>query len=252
MGIESWNLELANRILNKNKHNGFLSCITKAERGMGKSMYNLKVLAQVYYQLDPNHDETLAWKTALNNMIFSADDLLDKINYNIEQDIVSPAWCLDDAAVHFSNYLFFIDVYQAQLLNAAFDTIRTVVSGLLLNCPSKERLMSALKKYDDHEVTLYTTGEMGRQYGRKAVCIKYYSLPDGKKKFRKTFEDHFSVYVPTWVYNEYMVTRKHYLKEINDKIRLIRDKRNERMQKKYGEVEKTETSKTKDELFNYD
>lgn len=216
--MEAWNLKLGNYILSKRRSNGFLSCITKAERGYGKSMYNLKVMAYVFQRLGYSVED--AWEKALDSIIFTPSQFMNRIDYNIENEVVSPVWCIDDATVHFSSYLYFINVYQTSLLNAAFDTIRTVVHGLLINCPDKSRLLPGLRHYDDYEVTIY----MDRGYERKAVGIKWYSLPDGKKRFRKMFEDSFSCYIPDEYYNKYMLMRTRYLKEINDNLRELRDK----------------------------
>jgi len=232
MAIEDWDLQLGNRILSKIKNNGFLSCITKAERGYGKSMYNLKVMAYVFFHL-LDITENQAWKMALDNFIFTPSHLIERIEYNIEHDVIDPVWCIDDATVHFSSYLFFINVYQTALVNAAFDTIRTVVHGMLINCPQKKRLLRALQNYDDYEVTLY----IDRGYERKAVCIKYFSLPDGKQKFRKEFEDHFSCYVPKWIYDLYMEKRKMYLKEINEELKVLRSKLEQRKTKNDSVIE---------------
>ena len=229
MQFEKAQLTLSQRILNMDKYNGFLSAITKGERGSGKSMYDLKVMALAYYNHDEGLTENQAWRKALDNMIFRPEQLSEKVSYNIEHDVVDLAWCIDDARVHFSGYLFFINVYQAALMNATFDTIRTVVRALLINSPLKKGLMKALREYDDYEITIYR--ENG-DYQRKATAIKWYSLPDGKRKFRKTFEDYFSCYVPNWVYTKYMDQRKRYLREINEEIILLREKLSERKEKR--------------------
>ena len=217
--MEDWDLKLAKRIVYKCKHKGFLSAITKAERGYGKSMYNLKIMAQVFYQLEGGSPEH-CYKRALDCMVFTPDQFIERIESNIDKDVVSPVMCIDDATVHFNSYLYFINVYQTSLLNAAFDTIRTVVHGLLINCPDKSRLLPGLRHYDDYEVTIY----MEDGYQRRAVGIKWYSLPDGKRRFRKMFEDKFSCYIPDEYYNRYMMLRKKYLKDINDTLRDLRDK----------------------------
>jgi len=226
--MDEWNLQLGNRILTKTKRNGFLSAITKAERSYGKSMYNLKVMAYVYYKLE-ECSESYAWEKALENMLFTPDQFLDKIQWNIRNDIITPVMCIDDAAVHFSSYLYFINLYETSLLNATFDTIRTAANAVLINCPDKNRLLAGLRHYDDYEITIYIASRGG--YERRAVGIKWYSLPDGHRKFRKTFEDHFSCYVPDWIYNKYMEQRKMYLKEISDDLKELMDK----LKKKKGE-----------------
>jgi len=169
-----------------------------------------------------------AWLKALDCMIFTPKGLMDRVEYNIKKDIISPVWCIDDATVHFSSYLYFINLYEASLLNATFDTIRTVVSTLLLTCPKRRRLLAGLRHYDDYNIVIYK--DIG--YQRKAVAIKWYSLPDGKQRFRKEFEDHFSCYIPNWIYKLYLDKRKKYLKEISDDLRKLKEKLEEKMKKR--------------------
>jgi len=220
--MEKWRLILGNYILNRCKHNGFLSAITKAERGYGKSMYNLKIMAYVYYHLY-KVNESDAWDYALNSLVFTPDQLLDKLQFNIENDKISPVICIDDASVHFSSMLYFVNLYETTLLNAMFDTIRTATHSLLINCPNKKRLLSSLRNYDDYEITLYKEPSSDG-YNRKAVCIKWFSLPSGHKKFRKMYEDHFSCYVPNHIYNQYMEMRKKYLKDVSNRLEEMRKK----------------------------
>lgn len=214
--MEDWNLQLGNRILYKCKQKGFLSCITKAERGYGKSMYNLKAGAYVFNRLNGSSIEE-CYDDSLNSMVFTPDQFIEKIEYNINNDIISPIIIIDDATVHFSSYLYFINLYETSLLAAAFDTIRTATNSLLINCPDKHRLLPALRHYDDFEVTIY----MDRGYERRAVGIKWYSLPDGKRRFRKEFEDMFSCYVPNWIYDKYIIKRKKYLKDISTELKRL-------------------------------
>jgi len=218
--IQDWNLTLGNYIISRCKHNGFLSAITKAERGYGKSMYNLKIMAYVFKCLYNCSDEE-AWDKALGSMVFTPDQLLDKLHHNITTDNISPVICLDDATVHFSSMLYFVDLYETTLLNAMFDTIRTATHSLLINCPNKKRLLASLRNYDDHEITLYKEPSADG-YNRRAVCIKWYSLPDGHRRFKKMYEDHFSCYVPKDVYERYIVKRKQYLEDISNELEEMR------------------------------
>ena len=186
-------------------------------RGYGKSMYNLKIMAWVYYMLY-GCSEYESYKTALNHMVFTPDHFLDMIQDAIDKDKLIPVLCIDDATVHFSSYLYFINLYQTSLLNATFDTLRTATNCVLVNCPDKHRLLSGLRHYDDYEITIYKK-DTGSYYDRKAVGIKWYSLPDGHRKFRKAFEDYFSCFVPNKIYDEYLVRRKKYLKDVSDELK---------------------------------
>jgi len=225
--MDDWDLRLTDRIVYANKRNGFMGCITKGARGVGKSMYNLKAMALAHYRLNGGN-ETDAWNNAMDGFIFTPDDLLAKVEQNIADDKVSLCWCIDDAAVHFSNMLFFMNLYKNALLNATFDTIRTVVNALMVNCPDKHRLMKSLQHYDDYEVTLY----YAPGYERKSVAIKWYSLPDGHRRYRKEFEDHFSCYVPNWIYDKYMAKRKSYLAEVSGELKELQEKLAKRKEKK--------------------
>jgi len=235
---DRWDLReagLGNALMSHYVHKRFMSCITKAERGYGKSMYNLMSIAYVYYLL--GHDEEESWDKALSCFIFTPEQLITRIRDAINKDYLIPFLCIDDAAVHFNNKLWFINLYTATLLEATFDTIREAVTCLLINCPSKKRLMGSLKNYDDYETTIYIAKEGG--YQRKAVCINWYSLPDGHRKYRKVWDDDFSCYVPDYVYNDkYHPMRRKYLKDITDELGRLSKKHDEKKS-----LEKNSTNK---------
>jgi len=233
--MKEWKLQLSNKIVTARKYNSFISTLTKGRRSDGKSCYNIKGMANAHFIHDgiPEDD---AWQQAIDDIIFRPDDLTQRVRKNIKNDEISLCWCIDDAAVHFSSHLFFINIFQNALLNATFDTIRTVVTALLVNCPSKKRLMKALREYDDIEITLY---RQPHQYQRKAVAIQWFSLPSGDRKFRKIFEDYFSCYIPDWVYQKYMLKRKKYLETISDELDILHKELHNRKNKYFkDQVEK--------------
>jgi hypothetical protein len=195
---------------------GFISAIIEGERGYGKSAYALKVMAQVYKNLEGLDDDT-AWKRAIDNMIFSMDDLIKNINYNIVNDIVTPAWCLDDATVHFSSYKFFTNLYEVILIHGMFDTIRTACTGLLLTCPKRNMLLAALRNYDDFKIEII----MNDGWERIARGYKIKTSPVGQKRIYKNFEDNYSCYIPDDVFKIYMEKRTFYLKQTNEELQKI-------------------------------
>jgi len=220
---EKWNKKkasLGNHIIRVHQGNRFLQDITIAERGYGKSMYHLQTMAYVYWHL-VDRNETDAWNFALEHMFFLPSQLEERIDYNEENDIVDLIWCLDDASVHFSNKLWWTDQSEAILLEGIFDLIRPVVSCTLLNCPDKSRLMGNLQNYLGYEETIYIDRRGG--YERNIVGIHWYRQPSGRKKWRKAWEDNYSCYVPTWIYDKYRVTRKNYIRKIRTKLKERRD-----------------------------
>lgn len=212
---------LGNAIIACHKGKRFLQDIAIAERGYGKSTYHIQTMAYVYYHL-VEKNETNAWNYALDNMIFLPSQLEDRIDYNEEQDICDMVWCLDDAAVHFSNKLWWTEQAEAILLEGIFDLIRPVVSAVLVNCPEKERLLGSLQRYYCYEDTIVIAEGGGHQ--RITRGIKWYRLPSGQRRWRKVWDDEFSCYIPNWVYDKYKVTRRGYIRKIREKLRERRDK----------------------------
>lgn len=213
--ISDYKLTLAYRIMKKYP-SGFIGAIIEGERGYGKSSYALKVMAQVYQNLEGLDDEA-SWNRAIDNMVFSMDDLVRYINSNIASDTVSPVWCLDDATVHFSSYKFFTNLYEVILVHGMFDTIRTACTGLLLTCPKRDLLLAALRNYDDFKIEIV----MNDGWERIARGYKIKTTPVGQRRIYKNFEDDYSCYLPNWVYDKYMVKRKFYLKQTNDELQKI-------------------------------
>jgi len=222
---DTWENEkasLGNAIMRVHNGKRFLQCVTIAERGYGKSMYHLQTMAYVYYHMI-NKNETDAWNFALNNMFFLPSQLEDKVDYNEENDIVDMVWCLDDAAVHFSNKLWWTEQSEAILLEGIFDLIRPVVSAVLINCPDKNRLLGSLQNYLGYEETIYI--DNGGGYHRNVIGIHWYRRPSGDKKWRKEWDDSFSCYVPNWVFEKYKYIRKGYIRKIRNKLKERRDKK---------------------------
>ena len=226
--IAEWDLKFA-ELINKEIPSGFISGTVTGERRKGKTMYVMKNIAKVYKTIEGLDDEE-CWKKAFECIIFGPDDLTNKVFYNIEHDIISPVICLDDASVHFNPMLFFINPYQVSLLNGIFDTIGTVVNALILTCPKKKRLMSGLKNYDDLTIHIIKAREGG--YERMARGVLWYTMPDERQRFRKVFEDHYSCYIPDFIYKPYLEKRKKYLKEVNDLFMALKKKLDESREKK--------------------
>lgn len=214
---DRWDLKkagLGNLMLSHILKKQFMSVITKAERDYGKSMYNLQSIAYVYYHLGYTEEE--AWLKALDSFIFTPTQLRERIKKAMKEDYVIDFIVIDDAAVHFSNKQWFVNMYSSMLIDALFDTIREAVRILLINCPNKKRLQASLQSYDDYEVTIYKAE--GGGYLRKSVCINWFSLPDGHRKYRKIFDDKFSCYVPDWIYEKYRPIRRKYVDYITNKL----------------------------------
>lgn len=221
--IDDWTSGTVNMILRRHP-NGFAGFVVQGERGMGKSMYAYKVMAKIYQTLGELNEYDAYFK-ALEYMIFSPHELIELIKHNLKHHVITPVLCLDDATVHFSSYKYFIDLYEVILLKGMFDTIRTVLTGLLLTCPKRRNLLRFLKDYDDYKIQILTPREGGNQWHKLARCYHFHYYPD-ETKYRVwvPYQDHYSIYVPgkeddiTSPYGAYYNKREKYLEIINDKL----------------------------------
>lgn len=221
-------LVLTNRIL-KAHPNGFVGAIVEGKRGVGKSSYCIKVMKGVYQELYGLNDED-AYNMALEHVLFDLDDVIPFLKKAIDSDSMIPVVTWDDAGVHGSNIRWFTNMHQVELLKAMTDTVRTGVTGLLLNCPERSGLLKILRNYNDYIVDIIKTGSGGgrgyNSYGRYARGYNLYRLPSGTVRVYKNFQDEYSCYLPKWVYEKYMIERKKYFQKAVEAM--------EAMQKKMG------------------
>jgi len=235
--IENWNLHFAHLIA-RQVPNGFISGVIVGERRKGKSAYALKTGAKVYKELYGLPDDD-CWEASLKCFIFGPNNLSDRIQHQNDIDEVAPYWVIDDSSVHFNPILFFINPFLYSYLQGIFDTIGTVVNGLVLTCPKKQRLMKGLRVYDDLTIHIVKNEGGVSGYERIARGILWFTMPDDKQRFRKQFEDFYSCYIPQDIYDKYLKERKRYLKETNDLLIALRKRLDEQKSKKIGILQQT-------------
>lgn len=212
-------LILAQKII-KNHPNGFIGALVEGRRGIGKSSYCIKVMKEVYQSLNNCNDDT-AYKMALDHMVFSMDDVIRILKESRKNNKMIPALCWDDTGVHGSNLQWFINMKGVQELKSIMDTVRTAVTGMLLNCPDREGLAKVLRGYDDYLVSI---SKLDGHYLRSARGYNVYKLPSGMKRVYRNFDDRFSCYLPNRVYQEYMEGRMRYLDEALDAVEHMKEK----------------------------
>lgn len=217
---------LTNRIIQE-RPTGLCSAVIEGRRGIGKSAYCLKVGKEVYQQMYKCSD-TEAYRLALKYTLYDMGDIINVLQDAISRDETLPMVTWDDAGVHASSILWFFKMEEVHKLKAITDTIRSAVTGFLLNCPDRSSLLSFLRNYDDYLVeivrnnkpcggsTTYTSKKTGdviryKSYERIARGYTIFKLPSGKKLVYKNYEDEYSCYLPNDVYEEYDKKRKYYL-----------------------------------------
>jgi hypothetical protein len=240
---------LAKKILREHP-NGFVGCIVEGPRAIGKSTYCLKVSKEVYQTLYPQLTEMQAYDLALEYCLFEIDDVLRVLKKTRRERKVIPCVIWDDAGAFASSLLWFVDIEAVTQLKSVMDTIRTAVTGFIINCPDRGSLLRNLRSYDDYNVKIVKacggngknniskeTGQPYKNYERTARGYTSFKIPSGKRLINKNFEDAFSCYLPNTIYEKYMVKRHACLDNAVDlmeetkKQRLLSKKRRSKTQK---------------------
>jgi len=219
---------LAGKILREHP-NGFCGCIVEGQRAIGKTAYCLRVSKQVYQRLDKTLSDYDAYMKALENCLFDIDDVLRVLKQTRKKREVIPCIVWDDAGAFASSLLWFTDLEAVTQLKSVMDTIRTAVTGFIINCPDRGSLLRNLRNYDDYIVEIVKdeggngknnvskeTGQPYKNYQRVARGYTSFKLPSGKRIIHKNFEDAFSCYIPVDVYHKYMEKRHLYLDKAVD------------------------------------
>jgi hypothetical protein len=220
--------KLAGKILREHP-NGFCGCIVEGQRAIGKTAYCLRVAKQVYQALEPELTEEKAYMKALDFCLFDIDDVLRVLKQTRKNRVVIPCIIWDDAGAFASSLLWFINLEAVTQLKSVMDTIRTAVTGFIINCPDRGSLLRNLRNYDDYIVEIVKdqgghgkndiskeTGQPYKNYQRTARGYTSFKLPSGKRIIHKNFEDSFSCYIPIGIYNAYMEKRHLYLDKAVD------------------------------------
>ena len=233
--LSDWNSGFVNWVIRRHpssphKQNGFMGGFIFGERGLGKSTYCYKVLAKVYYELNgfnKKDDEIEAYKMALDCMLYEPSEFQRLTFYNKIKRIITPIICLDDASMHFGKMLHVTNpkLYAALLGQTA--TVRTTVTGFLINAPRRSHVAKFLRDYDDFKGEVKT--DMGgntidmQGWNRKIRYYKWNYYPDEVKyRIQIPFQDKYSMFVPDIHYIPYVEKKRYYeLKhdiEVADKV----------------------------------
>jgi hypothetical protein len=221
--LKDWNNGFVEWVLRRHPHgnrkqNGFMGGFLFGERGTGKSTFCYKTMAKAYYHYrgyNGSDDEEEAYKEALQYMLFDPSDFRNLIIRNKINRHVSLIICLDDASMHFGNMLHMTDpkLYAALLGETA--TIRTVVTGFMINAPKRGHVAKFLRDYDDYKGE--TKVDQGAEtvdrenWNRKVRFYRWHYYPDEVKyTIEIPFQNKYSCYIPEPYYSWYIDKKNYY------------------------------------------
>jgi len=197
-------LILSNKIFSSHPHN-FCGALVTGKRGSGKSCYGLIVSHEIFTKLgyDFKFD---AWNMALDNCIFNIEDVIKLLEDTSTSDTKERVILWDDVGVYASSGSWFTNQKQAVWLKSIMDMIREATNGLIMTTPAQSGILSFLLAYDDFLVQI--SYDMRGGFYRNAKIYRKYSLPSGKRLVFHQGTDHYSAYLPNWVFKKYTKKRK--------------------------------------------
>ena len=196
----------------------FFSVMVLGRRSIGKTSYSLKALHDFYVECGSTDNN--AWRLAIDSLKFSIPQVIDYIESALNSDIKKPCLIWDDCRVHGSGSQYHLHMELVSQLGGLLDVVRTSLSSLILTCPSSSGLLGILKSYDDFVVKIHHDPRGG--YRRIAKGYLWSSLPSGKRLIYHKFDDSYSCYLPKWVYDEYMDSRKVAMRCLLEDIKHVR------------------------------
>lgn len=225
--LKDWNNGFVEWVLrrhpgDKRKQNGFMGGFLFGERGVGKSTFCYKTMAKAYYHYrgyTTTDDEEEAYKEALKYMMFEPRTFRDLIIRNKILREVTLIICLDDASMHFGKMLYQTDprVYAALLGETA--TVRTAVTGFMINAPKRKHVAKFLREYDDYKGETFidkghetaTPGKEQENWNRKVRFYRWHYYPDEVKyTIEIPFQCKYSCYIPEPFYSWYVDKKNYY------------------------------------------
>lgn len=225
---------LTRYIMNAIQTRGFSGSIVTGEKGLGKSVYAIKIAFYVYKTLYPNLDDISIYNMVLERTLFTIKDMISALKKATRKD--EPIECLiwDDCLVHASSMHYFLQMKEVSELRSIFETIRTGCSSVIMTCTSSAGLLKFLREGDNLLIEIHKQG--GAPTDRVARGYFVFRLPSGKRYFYKRYEDYFSCRLPNSIYEAYFTKRKQYLTDAIDSMdELIQDGDTS---KKYSDIKK--------------
>lgn len=188
---------------------GFRGGIVYGDRRIGKSIYSLKVMVEIFKAFGCS--VTDAWELAFSSLYFDPRHLLETIELLASRKLTWPVVTLDDAGVGAGKHIWFTDRDLYYAMNSVIQTVGTVFSGFILTTPNFQRMLDAFR--DAQDIYRIEVRYNGTGWERKADAYLIKLLPSGTIRIRSKrdpqsgFVDEFSAYLVNKYYARYINIR---------------------------------------------
>lgn len=199
---------------------GHVQTITYGPKRIGKSIYYILIMMDMYAVLYPDMSLDERFKKAMDNTLYTIDEFIAKIkglikkatvltiDEMIEKGIPELAIHVDDAGVGFNKYKYFSNRQEVEELKSIIDTIGIVVTGLYMSSPTLHGVLGFLQEYEGYRIHIIKAAS---DFRREARIYKLIELPSGQMRIRAPKKDPFKCWLPNDLYKEYYKKRKSYL-----------------------------------------
>lgn len=199
---------------------GHVQTITYGPKRIGKSIYYILIMMDIYAILYPDMSIDERFKKAMNNTLYTIDEFTTKIkellkkakflsfDEMIKKGIPEPAIHVDDAGVGFNKYKYFSNRQEVEELKSIIDTIGIVVTGLYMSSPTLHGVLGFLQEYEGYRIHIIRRSD---DFRREARIYKLIELPSGQMRVQSPKKDPFNCWLPDDLYKEYYKRRKTYL-----------------------------------------
>jgi len=229
------NMFPVDEILSAYKFEGHKSFNIVGEKGIGKTVYAMTVMAQIFYEL--GNEAEKSWDLALDHLLFSKDDVIEFIKRR-RDGVQIPVFCWDDIRAHASGMSYIIEPNATVMLLGLVDTIRDSVCGFLTTAPDMKGVLSFITRDIGYKVMIY-----GGKNHNERVAKGYYKFttPGGQPRIKGAFVDEYPRFLPSDVYQTVRKKRTKYKEIIIKKY----DEYLERKEKKQHEIDRIDEEKSK-------
>lgn len=199
----------------------YVSAIISGGFGEGKTAMSFWMgceIVRYYYGIEDNIE---CLKIVMDKVIFTLDDLIERMNRfrEIDWDSLTPRQVLDtkfkirepfliwdDVGIHGSKYKHFVDWESVFELNVHYDTIRDLTSCMILTVPEDSELLGLLTQYrSNYFVELETAEDGDRRWDKEIVFLKWKKDKLGRKRKKVDWRmsEPQTIKIPDEIYGEY-------------------------------------------------
>jgi hypothetical protein len=191
-------LLLNQRILEKNS---FVMATVSGERQIGKSMYMILCLYDMYGN----------WEEVFKHIFYSIGDLMNYLIRARSTGLRDVLIGVDDAGIYFGANQWSVDREGVVLMSGVFDTIGTVVKGCIFTMPNRNNLIKNIRIGEAIVDIRIRQGQ--HKYDRLAEAYTHTKSPKDQDIVKKIFIDKYDVRIPLLIYERYAKLRDSYSKD---------------------------------------